>query len=264
MTPVLARTIRGERRPILGWLIGIGLLVLVTTGSWPALEESADDFDEVLANLPDGLTAFLGEGLASFSAASIVGSRLFGTIALVIFIGFAVSRGARAIAGEEAEGTMELLVTQPISRTAIAVDKAVAAYGTLALLVLAQMVLLLLLMPVAGLDFAVANVVGASAGIYLLASMFGSVAFAVGAATGRRGLAVAAGAGVAGGLFFLGGLGQLIEALSPFAEVSPFVRYDGVAALTDGAPPGTLAVFAALTIALTALGVWAFGRRDLT
>jgi ABC-2 type transport system permease protein len=263
MTAVLRTTLARERRPLLGWLAGIGLLGLVTAGSWPAVRESGAELEQVLQQLPPAFTAFFGEGFADFSAAGIVGSRLFGSIGLALVVSLAVSRGARAIAGEEQDGTLELLVTQPISRTAIAVDKAVAMFAALAVVVLGQMVLLLVMMPVVGLDFPVAHVVAASAGLYALAALFGGLAFAVGAATGSRGLAVGVGAGAAAGLFVLTGLGALVDGLESVAELSPFSRFDGTRVLAEGIEVGPVAVFAAVAVLLVALGVWVFDRRDL-
>ncbi|MEE8600467.1 ABC transporter permease subunit [Euzebya tangerina] len=262
--PLLRRTVRSERRPLLGWLIGITLLSVVTIGSWPAVEGSTEDFAQVLDNLPDALTAFFGEGIADFSAAGVVGSRLFGSVGLAIFIGYAVSRGARAIAGEEQQGTLELLVTQPRTRTAIAVERVIGMLGLLALLVVVQMVILLVTGPPAGLEFGTAEVVQASAGLFLLAGMFGSLAFTVGAMTGARGLAVAVSAGLALGLFLLTGLGGLVDGLATAAELSPFTRYDGTLALAEGVEAGILVVFALISVAVIAIGVVAFQRRDLS
>ncbi|HUG84808.1 MAG TPA: ABC transporter permease subunit, partial [Euzebya sp.] len=134
MSAVLWRTLRSERRSALGWVVGVIALGLITTGSWPAVKDSTDELEQVIGNLPPAVSAFFGDGIATFSAAAIIGSRLFGTIGLVLFIGFAISRGARAIAGEEGDGTLELLVVQPLSRRAIAVDKVVATWVSLAVL----------------------------------------------------------------------------------------------------------------------------------
>ncbi len=264
MTAVLRRTLAVERQPLIGWTAGIALLVLVTAGSWPAVRDSGAQLDAVMENMPAALTAFLGEGIASFSAAGIVGSRLFGSIGLAVFIAFGVSRGSRAVAGEEATGTLELLVTQPISRTSIAVDKVVAALGTLAGLVVVQQVLLLVMMPLVGLDFAVDNVVAASIGLYVVSAVFGMLAFAIGAATGNRQLAVGVGAGVAGGMFLLNGLGALIEELRPLADLTPFHHFDGTLVLSRGVAVVPMLVMAALTVLLTAAGILIFDRRDLS
>ncbi|WP_108664618.1 ABC transporter permease subunit [Euzebya rosea] len=264
MTPVLGRTLARERRPILGWVVGVALITLITVASWPGIAESSADFEEILANLPAALTAFFGEGIASFSAAAIVGSRLYGTIGMALFIGYAVSRGARGIAGEEGDGTLELLVTLPVSRTAVAVDKVVAMLLGLSGLVVLELVMLLVAMPLVDLDFAVGNVLAASVGVYLLSALFGGLAFAVGAATGSRGAAVGIAGGLAGGLFLLTGFASLVDWLEPLSAISPFSAYDGTVVLSEGLGAGTPLVFAALVVLLVAVGVAAFDRRDLS
>jgi ABC-2 type transport system permease protein len=264
MTPVLGRTLRDERRPMIGWAIGIAALGLVTTGSWPAMAGSTDELGAVLENLPPAMSAFFGDGFTSFSAAAVIGSRLFGTIGLALFIGFAISRGADAIAGEEADGTLELLVTQPLSRAAIAVDKVIAAWLALAGLVVLQQVLLLGMLPAVGLSFAPSRVMGASLGLYLLALLFGMLAFAVGAATGNRRAAVAVSASLAAGAFLLAGLGSLVPAFETAAAYSPFARFDGTVVLEQGLDVVAAAWHAGMAVLLTALGIVAFDRRDLT
>ncbi len=264
MTPVLRRTLAREVRGILGWVVGVVMISLVTLGSWPAIGESAEDFSEVLDNLPEAITAFFGEGIADFSAAGIVGSRLYGTIGMALFIAYAISRGARGIAGEEGDGTLELLVTQPLSRRAIAVDKLVAMLVGLAVLVVVELVLLVVAMPLVDLSFPAGNIAGASIGLYLLSAMFGCLAFGVGAATGRRTLAVGVAGGLAGGLFLLAGFGALVEALEPIAEVSPFAVYDGTTVLADGLGVGPMLAFLATAVAFAAAGLMAFDRRDLS
>ena len=264
MTPVLYQTLRKERRAITGWTIGVVLIVAITLGSWPGIAESSADFEQLFDNLPDALTAFFGEGIANFSAAGIVGSRLFGTIGLALFISYAVSRGARGIGGEQEQGTLELLVVSPHSRAAIAVDKAVAVLVGVTALIGLELALVLVLMPVVGLDFGLGNVVLAAVGLLLLAAMFGAVAFAVGAVTGSRSRAVGVAGGAAGALFLLTGFGGLVEGLETVAELSPFSHYDGSVVLQDGLSPWVLVVFALVAVAFCASGIAGFARRDLS
>ena len=50
-------------------------------------------------------------------------SQLFVFLIPTLFLWFAISRGSGAIAGEEESGTLELLLTHPIKRSRILVDK---------------------------------------------------------------------------------------------------------------------------------------------
>lgn len=264
MTVVLSRTLLRERRPIIGWAVGVALIALITLASWPAIGDSADDFSEMMDELPEAITAFFGEGIADFSAAGIVGSRLYGTIGLALFVSYAISRGARAIAGEEGDGTLELLVVQPISRRAIAIDKVVAMLVGLAGLVLLELVILVIAMPLVDLSFGAGEIAGATIGLYLLSAMFGALAFAVGASTGRRVAAVGVAGGTAGGLFLLAGFGALVDSLEPVADLSPFAIYDGTRVLLEGFGIGPMLAFAAVAFVCIVVGVAFFERRDLS
>lgn len=263
MRAVVARALRDERRLLPGWLVGLALVCLVTLGSWPAVRGSAADLDRVLADLPPALTAFAGQGIASFSAAGLIGSRLFGTVGLALVVGFAVSRGARALAGEAQQGTLELLAAQPVSRTTLAIGKVVAAALALAVLVGAELLVLVVTGPLMSLGFATSDILAAGAGLYVLAALFGAVAFFCSACTLRRPSSVACGAGLAAGLFLLTGLGALVDPLEPLARLSPFTHYDGSSVLANGVPLLPLLVEAVAAIALVAAGVLVFDRSDL-
>jgi ABC-2 type transport system permease protein len=91
----------------------------------------------------------------------------------------------------------------------------------------------------------------------------GAVAVALGAGTGRRALAsgVAAGVGVVGWL--INGFAPLVGALDWLKYLSPFYYYAGHDPLTQGIDLGDLVVLGVVAVALTALAVLAFERRDL-
>jgi ABC-2 type transport system permease protein len=89
------------------------------------------------------------------------------------------------------------------------------------------------------------------------------VALALGAGTGRRALAsgVAAGVGVFGWL--INGFAPLVSALDWLRYLSPFYYYAGHDPLTQGIDAGDLAVLGVVAVALAAVGMLAFERRDL-
>ena len=89
------------------------------------------------------------------------------------------------------------------------------------------------------------------------------MAVALGAGTGRRALAggVAAGVGVIGWL--INGFAPLVGALDWLKYLSPFYYYAGHDPLTQGIDVGDIVVLGVVAVALTALAVLAFERRDL-
>jgi ABC-2 type transport system permease protein len=88
------------------------------------------------------------------------------------------------------------------------------------------------------------------------------VAFAVGAATGRRGIALGTAAAVAVAAYLLSYLSPIAEA--PWMErISPFHWYIGAEPLATGVDWPGLGLLAALAVLAAVGGAAAFDRRDL-
>ena len=101
-----------------------------------------------------------------------------------LFIIFAVAQGSFAVAGEERAGTLELLLSAPISRGQLILEK-FASMVTLTGLWrgFSGVVLVVGRLP-AGMDISPLRLAEMTISISLLGLTFGSVAFAVGSAIG--------------------------------------------------------------------------------
>jgi len=171
--------------------------------------------------------------------------------------------GARALAGEEAGRTMGLLLANPISRTSVVVEKALAmltAAGALGVLTFAGTALGSLL---GGLDMSMVNITAASLLVTLLALLFGALALAFSAATGRVNVAASATAGLALAFYVLNSFLPLNDGLAGYAKWSPFYYYLTSDPLNNGMPWGHAGVLTALAVGLVALAILLFQRRDL-
>ena len=94
-------------------------------------------------------------------------------------------------------------------------------------------------------------------------ALFGALALAVGAATGRRGLAYVAVAVVGVVAFFGNNLGPTVDWLVWLRDVSPFHYYAGGKPLANGFQVVDLAVLGLTAVVLVLLGGVAFDRRDV-
>jgi ABC-2 type transport system permease protein len=115
---------------------------------------------------------------------------------------------------------------------------------------------------VLGMDVGIASVALGSMATSFLAVEHGLIAIAVGAATGRRAIAIAVAAAVAVGGYLLYVLGQLLPQLEPWSVLSPFRQ-----ALEGGpvAPTLSLAFVAVVAVgaAVVLLAAPRWNRRDL-
>jgi ABC-2 type transport system permease protein len=108
-----------------------------------------------------------------------------------------------------------------------------------------------------------ARLAGASLDCFLLAAAFGAVALAVGAGTGRRGLAVGVTTALAAGSYLIDVLALSVGGITWLQRLTPFYYYRASEPLVNGLDPLHAVVLASITPIAIAVGTWAFDRRDL-
>lgn len=253
--------LKSVRDHLLGVSVAVVALFLTAwMGLWAY--SGVDDADTYFQSMPDAFVDLLGITRES-GTSGLMMSMMFGFMGAFVLGGLAISYGASAIAGEEHDGTMNVLATAPRSRARLHVSKA-AAYLTLIVgASFASTGSYWVAAELAGTDISSLNLMAATVHLTAVLLVFGVLAFAIGAATGNRATA----SGIATGLLivsFLGsGLLPLVDGWEDVAKIFPWYYIDGASPLvngTDWAQVGTLtAVWAALLI----VGGLAFARRDL-
>jgi ABC-2 type transport system permease protein len=263
---VLARLLADRRRGAIGWAVGTLLGVAAIVGLWPSVEGNTD-LEQVVEDLPETMQALIGSqaDIPLTSAAGYLQARLISTILPILLLVYGIGLGARTIGAPEEDGTLQLVMTGPITRRRVAVERfagaalllvAVCAVGLLTAIGLGALVGLFS-------DLAVGRLVLATVAVAELAFLHMAIAAAVGAATGRRAPAVATASAVAVGGYLLHGLAASADALRPARVLSPWWwLLDRNLLVQD---PTFLALGLPLllaTIPLVAGLIW-FERRDL-
>ena len=256
---VLLRSLADQRRSLLGWGAGVVVVVTVMAALWPSVSDMMTP--ELLASYPESMRE-LFDVEAMDTGAGYLNGELYSIILPGLFIAFAVGRGARTLAGEERDGTLEMVLVTPVSRTAVIVAKTLAiVIGSLVLgLVLAATVLLcsaLFDLRVGLLD----TLVGSLA-MVVMGVAFGVGAVTVGAIVASRPAAVAVPAAIAVAGYVLHVLGALVPSVEPWRLLSPFTMAIVNGPLGGDVPAG-LGWLALVTVVLAVVAVVAFGRRDI-
>lgn len=252
---VLMKDIKDRRWPVLGvgaFLFVISIFALgITQGMSKTLAELS-------AHFPKVMNTFIGTG----APGGYVVNELFSLIAPLALVAYAVVSGAPAVAGEEAKGTMSLLSAQPITRAGILGAKLAGMLGSL----VAVMVLFWVGIVVAARSFDVGldqpGITAACVHLFFLSVMFGAVAFAVGAASGRPEMATGVGGGAAAVAYLANGMLPLAN-LDGWARLSPWYYYLGGDPLREGVDPWHLLVMAGIAAVAVVMAFRTFPRRDL-
>lgn len=264
LSSVFAKAIWERRRGYVWWAIGLGSLTLLTAGFWPSLADSAEDFQRLLENLPQGILSLFGssDSAALLTPTGFLNSRLYASIGAIVICLFAVSMGTAAIAGEERDGTLDLLLAQPVSRSRIVLESfAAMALMTFGLAVTVG-VILAVLDPIVDTGLGLPNILGATVGVTMLGLVFGTAALALSGFGARRGTVMGVSSGLVLGTWFINGLAPLISELEWMQRFTPFFWFLETEPLDAGVGP-ELVVLAVTIAVFLAAALWSFDRRDV-
>ncbi|SEJ63618.1 ABC transporter permease subunit [Demequina mangrovi] len=246
----------------LGALIGVASLWLVAVfGMW-AYAGIGDDAVAFFDEMPEFYSSLIGIS-GDAGVTGLMMSMMFNFLGPFVVAGIAISMGAAAIAGEEREGTMNVLTTAPRSRSRLFTSKTLAVLSIgVAVNVLAWLGYLGITV-MFGESVTGVNVGAATLHVLVVSMLYGAVALAIGAATGQQQLASGIATAFLVVSFLASGLLPMFEGWEDVAKIFPWHYINASAPLTNGVDWGQMAVLLAITVALVLVGWAALIRRDL-
>ncbi len=262
-TTIAVKTLREQRKALIGWAIGMGSLVLMYSVFYPSIQANAAKLNDYMKTMPEAVRNLVGESGGIASPTGYLRSEIFSTMGPLLLLIFAIGAGSRAIAGEEEAHTLDLLLGNPVRRRTVVLQKAAAMVLATAAMGVVLFLAIVAIGPAFGLHVGVANIAATCLSAVLLALAFGSISLLVGCLTGKRSLSNAATAATAVAMFLLNILAPSIEGLRPARLLSLFYHYLAHDPLRTGlALPNALGL-AAVSVVAVAAAVAVFERRDL-
>ncbi|MDA8370805.1 MAG: ABC transporter permease subunit [Nocardiopsaceae bacterium] len=258
---VFGKFLRDHLRALVGWMIAVTAVTALYSGFWPSIRDTGDLMDAYIDAMPQLTDALGWTDLAS--PEGYLNATVFGLLTPILMTVAAISLGARAIAGDEEDGGLELVLAHPVSRTRVVLQRFAALAVFVALLGAALFAVLLLLGPILELGVAVERLAAASAAVTLIAFAYGTAALTVGAVTGRRSFAIAAAALLAVVGYLGNSFALQVEELEWLRFLSAFYYGLDPDPLTNGVDAGYTLVLVAVAAVLPVIAVAVFQRRDI-
>ncbi|HEY7349638.1 MAG TPA: ABC transporter permease subunit [Ktedonobacterales bacterium] len=260
-TSVFLKTLRDYRIAILGWGVGMGLLVYATLSYFPAAVTTAEARAELVSIAPT--FAWNAESIAVDTPGGYATFKIGLTILLIVV--WPLMACSRMLRGEEERGSLDALLSLPRGRARVALEKLAAVW-----VALLAMGLLIGLIAFAGGKSASAALSLGDALLYglnlaLISGVFGGIALLLSQFTQERRTA----AGLTGAVLLVFIVLDMVHRVIPDSEwvsrISPVYYYNLSKPLTPGygANPGALLVLLALCILLNAAALALFVRRDV-
>jgi ABC-2 type transport system permease protein len=261
---VFVKGLRDLRRSFVFWALGTAILPIWLGLMYPSVEKSAGVMQDYLENMPEAFTSmFVGEGGDFTSPMGFIDAELFSFMGPIVLIVFGIALAVRQIAGEEEGGTLGLLLSYPVSRGRLFVEKLAVTVVGVAGISFVTFVALVLGVRLGGADLGLGTMAAATTSLFLLTLAVAAIAFAVGAATGNRGAAMGVATVVAAGSYLLNALAPLVESLEPLQKASLFYYYGGVQPLREGLRAGNVVALLGVTLVVLVVSSVLFARRDV-
>jgi ABC-2 type transport system permease protein len=256
---LFAKTLYEKRWGIFWWSLAMFAFTMSIILLFPTFRDS---FGQSLTNVPDSLKAILGEAQDYQQINGFLHLQVFmQMIFLTLIYGIILFSGL--IAGEENDGTLQSLLAQPISRTKVYFQKLGAGAVIIGIVSLAMFAATWLGTVMIGDPVSPWRALQATFSLWLASMVLSTVAYSLGSATGRRGIAGA----LAGVYAFMGymvfTLANTVKALEIPNYFAPFRYFASPRVLDSGLSLQNVAVLSAVCGALIIIGWLVFRKRDI-
>jgi ABC-2 type transport system permease protein len=261
LSSVFLKTLRDYRIPILGWGIGMGLVVVSPMASVATLLTTP----EARAQLASLAATFAWN--ADPVAVTTIGGYATFKIGIFIFliVVWPILAGSRMLRGEEERGSLDVLLSVPRPRLRVALEKLAAMWTALL-----AMGLLIGLVAFGGGqkfggDFGLDDALLFGLDLALICAVFGGLSLLISQFTQERGPA----AGATAGLLLVFIVLDMVHRVAPGSEwisrLSPIYYYNSSKALVPsyGVNGGAMLLLLVLAVGLAGAAVWLFVRRDV-
>ncbi|GGO00470.1 hypothetical protein GCM10010116_00670 [Microbispora rosea subsp. aerata] len=264
MPTLVRKSLREYRRALVGWTIGLCAFLAMYISFYGGMRDNTETLSaQAIAKYPGAFRDLLG-GLSDLaSGRGYLQAVVYQLLGPLLFTMCAAILGNRAVAVPEESKTLELTLTLPIGRRRLLLER----WAALALGLLGVALVTLLFAAgaasAAHMDVPFGDILAAHTGLFLLVLFFGTLTLCVGAALGRKqvALAVVGVWGVAG--YIVETMGRNLDAIAWLRWISPVHYYLDGRPLYQGWPYGDYLVLLGATAVLLLTALPAFERRDV-
>lgn len=261
---ILRHEIRVQRRGLTWWVIGMAIMSAYLFAMYPTIRNNTA-YRDVVNAMPKAMRAmFVGSVGDVTSPTGFLTIEMFTfTFPLTLTV-YGVLRGIRSIAGQERDGTLEIVLASPLSRTRFAIEQLGASALLVGAVTACVFVSLVVGSILSDMDLSIARTAAACLCAFLFAMTWGSIAFAIGTAFGRTGAAGGIAAALAVASYLIDSVAQLVTSLHWLRNASPYYWYVGRSnPLVDGLSLGHVLTPLAIISVVSAAAIWRFRTRDL-
>lgn len=262
MLAIFRRKLLKNGLMILGWGLGLGFLGWFIMDIFDSFFEQNIDFSQYMQAFPEDMLAFFGGSEDLFSPQTFLGIEFFSYIPIILGI-MMVTHAAKLISKQEEEGTLELILAQPVSRSAV-------FWSNLLALIMSLVLILILtlggfafgLMQVTNFDLTLEEISQPFVSLFAVLMMFLSLSLVLSMILPSSSAAGLSSAFLLIASYFISSLARIEEKLEVANRFSPLKYYQGADAI-DGLDLEPLLILFGLSLLFIGAAWFFFKQRDL-
>ena len=243
------------------------LFLLLYVALFPSLQAQTQALTEVLKSMPEGLLKALGSSpsqLSNFTLEALLGSKQFSMVFQLFAAILAFGIAASDLSGEIENGTIEYLLSQPVSRLKLYLARFISGVVLLTIFVAAST---LLVIPMAAI-FHVQYIANIYYQLFFDGLLFSlalySIAYFFSAIFSNRGKVVGISSGILITMYVAFIISALKENLDKAKYSSLFHYFPGEILNGGGIDKFGVLIFVLIIIVFTTAGAIIFSKRDIT
>jgi ABC-2 type transport system permease protein len=259
LSSVFSKTLFEKRWAMLWWSVAMFVTTVLIVLLFPTFRDS---FGQSLQNVPDSLKSILGEAsdylhIEGYIELQVLMQMVFFTII------YAVILGTGLIAGEENQGTLETLLTNPVNRTKVYFEKFLASAVILFVVSYSMFFAVWLGAAMVGETINLLRLAQATFMMWLLTMVFCQLGFTLGAITGRRGVSGGIAGAYAFAMYLITSLVGIATVLKTINYASPFRYFNNTRILQNGLQGDNVLILTVIIAVLLVAGWVVFNKRDI-
>lgn len=256
---ITLKTVFEKRWSLAIWYVGLFATTLLIMTLFPTLR---DTFGKALNDVPESIRGILGDAstyqrIQGFIDIQVMAQMVF----MTIIYGIILLTGV--LAGDENEGTLQTLLAHPVSRSRVYIEKYIGAALLVLIATSSVFTGALLGATLVGESLDIIRLAQATGMLFLVTMAFSSIGFAIGAITGKRGIAGAVAGSIAFASYLVTNLTPSVDALKTINKFSPYEYFNKPSILDFGVQLGDVVILLAISLVCVAVGYGIFVRRDI-
>ena len=256
------KTLYDYRYALLGWGAGFIFISLYIMYFYPFISHTSQFF-ELMDNLPPFIKNLIGDKMMLRTPEGFFSIQPFSMMAPLMFLVFAIQKGADAIAGEKERGTLDLLLANPVPRFRLVMEKWLAIAVSLFVLCIVFWMSMTLGSVIFKISIGVFKMAGIILSGFMLGLFFASLTLFLSCIWIHKKIVIGIVSGFALVSYLVNAYAPMVIELHPYRIFSPFYYYNGAQPLINGLNITHFLILFFLALLFFILAIVFFRRHDL-